>query len=679
MQQKYSYYEFDKLICFICRLIIKISIMNCFKLNHLAGLCIILLFAATSNAQTSDSIKYDHQELFGPITWPVTSGDTRSASGQPGAHYWQNRADYTIHASLNEGQQDTTIKGEVTIAYTNNSPDKLDHLWLQLDQNLFKPDSRGAATTPVKGDRFDVKGFSRGGYHIASVTVVYKNKSYTVVPVITDARMQVRLRSPLGSTGDKIQLKINYSFSVPFYGADRMGRKKFKDGYVYEIAQWYPRMCVYDDVEGWNTLPYMGLGEFYCEYGNFDYYITTPANMTVVGSGDLQNGAQVLSTTQQSRLAQARKSDKTVMIIKPEEVNQNAHATGSKTWHFKMLNTRDVSWAASKAFIWDAARINFPSGRKGISMATYPVESAGDDSWGRATEYLKYSIEIYSKKYYEYPWNSAVTVSGVALGMEYPGIVFCLDNLKKGNLWGDITHEIGHNWFPMIVGSNERKYMWQDEGFNTFINQYSTQQFNHGEYDDTAARPARNLTGYFKALKDPLMIAPESMGLNDYGQYYVKTSAGLDMLRNVVLGHNRFDYAFNEYVKHWAFKHPLPYDFFRTMNDAAGEDLNWFWKEWFFTTWKLDQAISSVKYVKDDPANGALITLWNKEKMAMPVDLLITLDNGKSETMHLPVNIWQRGGVWTFKYPSTSAIKSIVLDPDKQLPDVDLKNNVWNK
>ncbi|MGZ3822947.1 MAG: M1 family peptidase, partial [Mucilaginibacter sp.] len=209
--------------------------MNCFKLNHAAGLGLMLLFAVTASAQnTPDSIKYDHQDLFGPITWPVTSGNTRSANGLPGEHYWQNRADYTIKASLNEAQQDTTINGEVTIAYTNNSPDQLDHLWLQLDQNLFKPDSRGADVTPYTGDRFDVKGFSRGGYHIASVSVTYKNQTYTVEPVITDARMQVRLRTPLGSKGDKIQVKVNYSFSIPFYGADRMGRKKFKDGYVYE-------------------------------------------------------------------------------------------------------------------------------------------------------------------------------------------------------------------------------------------------------------------------------------------------------------------------------------------------------------------------------------------------------------------------------------------------------------
>jgi len=650
------------------------------KLTYLLSGLGLLLFTLTASAQTTpDSVKYDHNEVFGPIVWPTTTGDTRSASGQPGQHYWQNRADYLIKASLDEGAQDTTITGEVTISYTNNSPDNLDYLWLQLDQNLFKPDSRGAATVPVVGTRFDVKGFNRGGYHIQSVSVTYKGQTYNVDPVITDARMQVRLNTPMGAKGEKISVKVNYSFSIPFYGADRMGRKKFKQGWVYELAQWYPRMCVYDDVEGWNTLPYMGLGEFYCDYGDYDYYITTPANMTVAGSGDLQNGEKVLTSTQQSRLEEARNSDKTVMIINPDEVGQAATHPykGTLTWHFKMQNTRDVSWAASTAFIWDAARVKLPSGRKCIAMSTYPVESSGNDSWSRSTEYLKYSIEIYSDKYFEYPWNAATSVSGVALGMEYPGIIFCLSNLKNGQLWGDITHEIGHNWFPMIVGTNERKYMWMDEGFNTFINEYSTEKFNNGEYFKPKNRNAPGIARMMERTKDPLMVAPEAQ--NDYGQYYVKTSLGLDMLRNVVLGPDRFDYAFNEYIKHWAFKHPLPYDFFRAMNDASGEDLNWFFQPWFFTTWKLDQAIQGVKYVKDDSTQGALITLVNKEKLAMPVILKITQANGKTETINLPVNIWQRGAVWTFMYPSTSTIQSMELDPDHQLPDVDRKNNVWGK
>jgi hypothetical protein len=662
--------------------------MQHFKFSRILVAAALLLLAVNTKAQTPDSIKYDHNALFGPINWPVTSGDTRSASGKPGPNYWQNRADYVIHASLNELSQDTTITGDVAIDYTNNSPDKLDYLWLQLDQNLFKPGSRGAATTPISGDRFDVRGFSRGGYHIESVSVIYKGETYTANTVITDARMQIRLNTPMAAKGDKITVKIKYSFSIPFYGADRMGHKKFKQGWVYEIAQWYPRMCVYDDVEGWNTLPYMGLGEFYCDYGNFDYYITAPANMLVVGSGDLQNGSEVLTPTQQSRLAEARKSDKTVMLIKPEEVGlpETHPFKGTLTWHFKMENSRDISWAASTAFIWDGAKVNLPSGRKCIAMAAYPVESAGDSSWGRATEYLKNSMEIYSNEYFEYPWNGATTVSGVALGMEYPGIVFCLSNLKNGGLWGDITHEIGHNWFPMLVGTNERKYMWMDEGFNTFINVWASDHFNSGEYSAAKRRAGgggprgngRRRPGPPPVL-DPLMTPPEAMGFTSYGQYYSKTSLGLTILRNDVLGPERFDYAFNEYIKHWAFKHPLPYDFFRAMNDAAGEDLNWFFYPWFFTNWKLDQAIQSVEYVDDKPENGAIITLVNKDKMAMPVILKITQDNGTVETLHLPVNIWQRGAVWQFKYPSTSAIKSMELDPDREFPDADRKNNVWSK
>jgi hypothetical protein len=636
------------------------------------------LAASLCYAQSAADTEYNHQELFGPINWPAP-GATRTASGKPSEHYWQNRADYQIRATLSEGLQDTTITGETTITYTNNSPDELEYLWLQLDQNLFRPDSRGAAATPVTGDRFDVKGFNRGGVRIASVNITYKGQTYSVNPVITDARMQLRLNKAMAAKGDKIQVKIEYNFSIPLYGADRMGRKKFSQGYVYEIAQWYPRMCVYDDVEGWNTLPYMGLGEFYCDYGDFDYYITAPANMVVVGSGDLQNASEVLTPLQLKRLADAKNSDKTVMLITEKEVGELAARPDRQTltWHYKMENSRDVAWAASKAFIWDAARVNLQSGRKGIAMSAYPKESAGNDAWGRSTEYLKNSIEIYSKKYYEYPWNSAVNVSGVALGMEYPGIIFCLSNYKNAKLWGDVTHEIGQNWFPMIVGSNERKYMWQDEGFNTFINDYAAKEFNNGEYFDARELYAQSILQQYKSSKDPLMTPPEAIGLNDYGQYYVKTALGLKILRNVVLGADRFDYAFNQYIKNWAMKHPTPYDFFRTMNNAAGEDLNWFWKEWFFTTWKLDQSIEGVKYENDDSTNGALITIVNKGKMAMPVDLKITLSNGRSEVIQLPVNIWQRGGVWTFKFPSKLSVKSIVIDPNGELPDADLRNNRW--
>jgi len=640
-------------------------------------LLISVNFSQSTSAQDSVSI-YNKNKVFDPSFMSQDATEFRSANGAPGPKYWQNSANYVIHSTLDE--KDTTLKGDVTINYTNNSPDELKYLWFQLDQNLFNPDSRGSAATLVSGDRFDVKGYTKGGYHIQSASVLYKGKTYKIEPVITDTRMQLRLPFTVKPNGDKINITVNYFFSIPQYGADRMGRLYTKNGVIYQLAQWYPRMCVYDDVEGWNTLPYMGLGEFYCEYGNFDYYVTVPADMIVAGSGDLQNPQQVLTAKEVSRLNEARKSDSTVAIIKEDEIGSASMRpvkSGMLTWHFKMQNSRDVSWTASKAFIWDAARINFPSGRKGISMAVYPVESKGYNAYGRSTQYLKQSIEFYSKVYFEYPWNSAVVVAGVALGMEYPGIVFCSYKIGKANLWHDVTHEIGHNWFPMIVGSNERRFMWMDEGMNTFINGYASNSFNHGEYGDTTNRSILGMARTLQRSKDALMTPPESISLNDYGQYYFKTATGLNILRNSVIGADRFDYAFKTYIHRWAFKHPQPNDFFRTMNDAAGDDLNWFWKEWFCETWKLDQAVKGVKYVDGNATKGALITIENLQEMVMPVIVKVTEKNGNTQEIKLPVEIWQRGGEWTFKYNSTTPVTSIVLDPHDELPDINRKNNDW--
>jgi len=638
-----------------------------------------ILFAQN---EQKDSLLYNKQDFFMQSFNPAVANAYRSASGMPGPMYWQNNANYLIHATLSE--KDTSITGDVVISYTNNSPDKLDYLWLQLDQNLFDPASRGAAATPVSGDRFDVRKFNLGGYHIGLVSVTYAGKSYNVQPVISDTRMQIRLHNPLLPKGDKISVRVNYNFAIPSHGADRLGRMHAKKGEIYEIAQWYPRMCVYDDVEGWNTLPYMGLGEFYCEYGNFDYYITAPAEMIVFGSGDLQNAAEVLTAGEIKRISSAAISDKTVSIISQDEIGKPSIrplAKGNLTWHFIMKNSRDVAWTASKAFVWDAARINLPSGRKAIAMSAYPEESVSDNGYSRGTEFLKNSIEIYSKNYFEYPWNTAVNVGGSVTGMEYPGIIFNAYSAQKAFLWNLVTHEIGHNWFPMIVGSNERKYMWQDEGFNTFINYQATQIFNNGEFakDPMLSRRIFSMLdpATLRRYRDPLMMVPEAMALTDYGQYYGKTAFGLILLRNVILGKDRFDYAFRKYTEYWAFKHPTPNDFFHCMNSAAGEDLNWFWKEWFFTTWTLDQALSNVKYVDNDSSKGILITIENRGKMIMPVSLKIIQTNGDSAIVQLPVEIWQRGGVWTLKYASTGKIDKVVLDPEKVLPDADRKNNEW--
>jgi len=633
---------------------------------------------------TTESATYEPHDLFTHSFNPPAGNIYRSANGSPGPMYWQNSASYLIHASLSE--KDTSITGDVTITYTNNSPDKLEFLWLQLDQNIFDPSSRSAAATPFPGDPFGVIGNTNGGYHIAGVTVTYHDKTYKVQPVITDTRMQVRLNSPMRPKGDKISIKVEYSFLIPTNGAGRFGRLYTRTGVVYQIAQWFPRMCVYDDVEGWNILPYMGFGEFYCDYGDYDYYITAPSEMIVYGSGDLQNAPQVLTAAQIKRLASAANSEKTVTIIDANEIGKPAMRPvthGNLTWHFTMKNARDVAFAAGKGMIWDAAKINLPSGRKALAMSCYPTESMGDTAWSRSTEYLKNCIEIYSKNFFEYPWNNAVSVGGAIGGMEYPGMIFNVYTEKKAGLWFLISHEIGHNWYPMIVGNNERKYMWQDEGFNTYINYRANELFNQGEYNNDPAFSEKDFWASldynaFMHFKDPLMTVSDAMDIDQHYQFYTKTAYGLNLLRNVVVGKDRFDYAFRKYTEAWAFKHPTPYDFFHCMNSAAGEDLNWFWKEWFFTTWKLDQAIESVNYVDNDPSKGVLIRIENKGKMILPVIVKIFQHNGQNGTVQLPVEIWQRGGSWTFKYASLTKIDKIILDPENVLPDVNRKNNEWN-
>lgn len=648
--------------------------------------CIQVIYVCSSFGQngSTDTVSYDPHSLFAQNFNPPAGNVFRSAKGTPGPSYWQNSASYLIHATLSE--KDTSVTGDVTISYTNNSPDRLDYLWLQLDQNIFKPSSRSVAATPYPGDYFGVLGKNHGGYNITDVTVIYSGKTYTVQPIITDTRMQVRLNTQMQSKGDKISVKINFSFRIPLDGAGRFGRQYTKNGVIYQIGQWYPRMCVYDDVEGWNTLPYMGLGEFYCDYGNYDYYITAPSEMIVYGSGDLQNATDVLTAEEIKRLSLAATSDKTVTIIGADEVNKTSMRPVAKrnlTWHFTMKNTRDVGWAAAKGLIWDAAKINLPSGRKAIAMSSYPVESMGDTAWTRSTEYLKASIEIYSKNFFEYPWNNAVSSAGITGGMEYPGMIFNSYKETKARLWFLIAHEIGHNWYPMIVGNNERKYMWQDEGFNTYINYTATDLFNKGEYVNDPAFFDKDFFAsrdyiQFMHYKDPLMMVSDAMDAEQHYQFYGKTAYGLNLLRTVVVGKERFDYAFRKYTEAWAFRHPTPYDFFHCINNAAGEDLNWFWKEWFFTTWKLDQAVTSVKYVDNDPAKGALVTIENVGKMIMPVVVKIVQGNGEKEIIQLPVEIWQRGGTWTFKYSSANRIDKIILDPENVLPDVNRKNNEWN-
>jgi hypothetical protein len=639
--------------------------------------CFIAVIAViTTHAQDS---KYNNREAFGPLFYPQSGNEYRTGSGEAGPKYWQNRADYKINCAL-----DTIlhrISGEVEISYTNNSPENLHFLWLQVDQNIYRKDSRASATTTQTGGRWANSKFTEGDV-IKSISVEANGKNYTPKYIVTDTRMQVWLNDALKALGNNLKIKIAYQFDVPEYGTDRMGRINTKNGWIYEVAQWYPRMCVYDDLQGWNTLPYLGAGEFYLEYGDIDYSITAPANLIVVGSGELQNPQECLTPEQQKRWNNAKNSDQTVAIRSDKEVTDpnSRPKQVSCTWKFKIQNTRDVAWAASKAFIWDAAKINLPSGKKSIAASVYPIESIKKNGWQRSTEMVKGAIEGYSKRWFEFPYPVATNVAGIVGGMEYPGIVFCGFRDSDAGLWGVTDHEFGHTWFPMIVGSNERKYAWMDEGFNTFINGISTKEFNNGEFSAASFFPA-DITRYvFGDKMDGLMNIPEVIQQENLGiSAYEKPSEMLNALRDVVLGPERFDAAFREYIRRWAFKHPTPWDFFHTIENVSGEDLGWFWRGWVLNTWKLDQAVKEVKYVDSKPANGSEIIIQNLEQMAMPVIVLIKEANGKEHKINLPVEVWQRGAEWTFGVPTTSEVKEVILDPDKKLPDYNRSNNSWKK
>ncbi|MEO8569852.1 MAG: M1 family metallopeptidase [Ginsengibacter sp.] len=641
-------------------------------------------FLSFSQGQPKVTSVYNPQETFAQDLFTTNGNEYRSANGAPGNKYWQNRADYIMHASIDTVKNELTCRE--TIQYTNNSPDFLQSLWLQLDQNTYREDARSNFYTS-----FGASGHTNG-YQFESVNVELKGKIIKADYIISDTRMQIRLPQQLSSK-EKIKIKIKYHYEIP--GAEFGNRTDYfstKNGKIYEIAQWYPRMCVYDNLHGWNTLPFLGSGEFYCEYGDFDYTITVPSGMIVAGSGELQNEKEVLLPQQLHRLAAARKSDKTVMIRLANEVNEEQNQSPGaalRTWHFKMYNTRDVAFGASKAYMWDAAKVNLPDNTNCLAMSVYPVEVTGENAWSRATEYLKKSIEYFSKKWFVYPWPVAVNEAGMAGGMEYPGIVFDGINDKAGELYSVTAHEIGHNWFPMIVGSNERRFAFMDEGFNTFIDVYASDSFNNGEYapkrDGEYApgkgNPSDEIIPLLQDENAPTMMMGADLVTEKYRHplAYFKPALGLVLLREAILGHDRFDYSFKKYIERWAYKHPAPEDFFRTMNNESGEDLTWFWREWFYNNWQLDLAVQSVSYKNNDYKNGVEITIANLQKMAMPLTLQIVLKNGVKQEIRLPVETWMQSTSHTIYVPTTQPLQSVIIDPKELLPDSNRRNNVWKE
>ena len=640
--------------------------MNIFRKN-LALAALVLGGIAASNAQEVQS----NQSLFDEFL-DHNGNEFRTATGKPGEHYWQNETDYKIEATLDD--QAHTITGKLTLTYTNNSPQELDFIWMHLEQNRFTADSRGTLTTPIDGNRYN--GDVDGGYTITNLEAKVK-RSASSKHIITDTRMQVFFDEPIPANGGEATVSMNFTYKIPVKGMDRMGRLETENGTIYALAQWFPRAAVLDDIEGWNIEPYLGAGEFYLDYGDYDFKITAPYNHIVVASGALQNEKDVLSATLRDRMEKAKNSDETVMLVKADELDDmslRAKQSGTLTWHFKMENTRDVAFASSKAFIWDAAKINLPSGKKALAQSVYPIESDGQGAWARSTEYTKHSIENNSEMWFEYPYPVAVNVAADIGGMEYPGLSFCSWKSTGAGLWGVTDHEFGHNWFPMIVGTNERRYAWMDEGFNTFINHYSSNKFNNGEYPSNLNQTRNAIGWYTNPNREGIDTYPDVTNLRNLGMIaYAKPAQGLFMLREYILGPERFDNAFKSYIKTWAYKHPQPRDFFNHMENVAGENLAWFFKGWFYGTGNIDLAVNSVRQYQ----GNYVISLSNNGDIPMPVKMQVTFADDTTQMVELPVEIWQRGNDWNYLLETNKEVSKVVIDPSKMLPDVNFSNDSW--
>jgi hypothetical protein len=447
-----------------------------------------------------------------------------------------------------------------------------------------------------------------------------------------------------------------------------------RDGSLYQIAQWYPRPAVYDDVHGWNTDQYLGQGEFYLEYGNIDYEVTVPAGYIVAGTGLLQNPGDVLTPTQRRRLVAALKSDSTIHIVAESELaSGQARPTrdGSLTWRFRAENVRDVAWAASPEYLWDAC------GWEGVLTQAYYRPSAVD-TWKEAAKMSRYSIQEYSTRWFSYPYPQISAVEGPVSGMEYPMVAMEAKGNSAPELYNVLTHEIGHMWYPMIVGSDERRYAWMDEGFDTFINTFSEE--GYWKRDDSATRETEQqlmISIDQMPSAQPIMTPANRYKPNNLlSLAYVKPSIVLRTLRAKVLGSQVFDSAFREYTRRWAFKHPQPADFFRTMEDVSGRDLAWFWRGFFFTTAALDQSIEGVKQEADGSSEVSLLNLGDA---VMPVELELSFEDGTTELVKLPVEIWYGGNRYVYQVKPGKAIVSARVNPDGTFPDAIATNDAWKR
>jgi hypothetical protein len=611
----------------------------------LAALCLTMSAIAAEPPNSGFDDKFRQLDELLP-----TPNTIRNASGAPGHAYWQQRADYTIRATLDEANR--SISGAETVTYHNNSPDTLTYLWVQLDQNIYKPnsDSRTGATVrsrdawdkprgPDDGMKFDAmrsmleaRTFD-GGFNIKSV----KDADGRPLNYVIN-RTMMRIDLPQGlKPGAKVAFSVEWSYKINEQKVlgGRSGYEKFDDkNDLFEIAQWFPRMAAYYDVTGWQHKQFLGTGEFTLEFGDYDIMVTVPADHIVASTGELQNPGDVLTAAQRQRLDQARTATKPVVIVTQAEAEakEKTRATGMKTWHFKAKNVRDFAWASSRKFIWDAQGFKKDSTNV-LAMSFYPKE--GNPLWEKySTQSIIHTIDQYNKYSFDYPYPVAISVNGPVGGMEYPMISFNGPRPTKDKKTGEITyskrakygligviiHEVGHNYFPMIVNSDERQWTWMDEGINSFV-QYLAEQAWEENYPQSRGEP-RSIVDYMRSAgQQPIMTNSESisaLGPNSYA----KPTAALNVLRETVLGRELFDFAFREYARRWKFKRPTPSDFFRTMEDASGTDLDWFWRGWFYTTDHVDVSVDGISEYQISSKDPEVEKKWKKaQRDAEPISI----------------------------------------------------------
>ena len=605
------------LAIFIDLLECKATMIRSLNRTSLLAFIVSVMWVSIAPAQSLQNSKHsDPSDRFQQIDqWLPTPNAQRTASGSPGPAYWQQRADYETDIELDDESQ--RLSGIARIDYQNKSPHTLRYIWVQLDQNRFRKDADGLATQPAPNlsSRVSFDNMNSimarlvfdGGYKIESV--VDRNQD-PINHTIVKTMMRLDLKTPI-APGESKEFSIQYSYNIPdanLIGA-RAGYELMEDdtNYIYEIAQWFPRVVAYTDYQGWQHKQFLGRGEFTLELGDYTVRITAPAGMVVTATGELQNPDEVLEQTWIDRLAKSRTAKTPMFIITPEEAKENESndSKESKTWVFKARNVRDFAFAASRKFIWDAMGVDVDD-RNVMAMSFYPNEA--EPLWSQySTEAIAHTLEVYGRYSFAYPYPVAISVNGPVYGMEYPMICFngprpekdgTYTKATKYGLISVVIHEVGHNFFPMIVNSDERQWTWMDEGLNTFL-QYLAEQEWEEDYPSKRGVPEK-IVPYMRGGNQRAIMTGSEQILQFGANAYAKPAAALNILRETILGRELFDFAFAEYARRWKFKRPTPSDFFRTMEDASGVDLDWFWQGWFYSTDHVDIAIKGVQLFQID-------------------------------------------------------------------------------